>query len=69
MPQSLHNVQIPEGLVVNDCTIPIGQISEEATEVWKKVSKYFGEHYYRKCNWQQSMEDMMLVLLVSSDPT
>ncbi|GFQ92133.1 uncharacterized protein TNCT_540451 [Trichonephila clavata] len=68
MPRSLHKVLIHGGLLVNDSIIPIGQMSEEVKETRNKDSRYFCEHHTRKFNRKQSIEDMIQMLLVSSDP-
>ncbi|GFQ97351.1 dna-mediated transposase [Trichonephila clavata] len=67
MPQSHPKVFIHGGLV-NDSISPIGQMSEEVIKARNKDSKYFCEHHNRKFNRKQSMEDMIQMLLVSSDP-
>ncbi|GFQ72074.1 hypothetical protein TNCT_644431 [Trichonephila clavata] len=43
-------------------------MSEEALEARNKDSKYFREHHTRKFNRKQSMEDIIQMLLVSSEP-
>ncbi|GFY66303.1 dna-mediated transposase, partial [Trichonephila inaurata madagascariensis] len=68
MPQSLHKVLIHGGLLVHDSILPIGQMSEEAIEARNKDSKYLYEHHSHKFNRKQSIEDMIQMLLVSSDP-
>lgn len=68
MPQSLHKILIHGGQLINKAVLPIGLMSEEAQEARHKDSKHFREFHTRKLSRQQTMEDMMHMLLISSDP-
>lgn len=68
MPQSIHKILIHGGILVNTAVLPIGQMSEEAQESRNKDSKHFREHHSRKFSRLQTLEDMMNMLLISSDP-
>lgn len=68
MPQSVHKILIHGGILANSSILPIGQMSEEAQEARNKDSKHIREHHSRKFNRQQTMEDMIHMLLISSDP-
>lgn len=68
MPQSVHKILIHGGILVNSSILPIGQMSEEAQEARNKDSKHIREHHSRKFSRQQTMEDMIHMLLISSDP-
>ena len=48
--------------------LPIGQISEDAQESCNKYIKRFREDFTRKCSRVQTMEDLFLRLLLTSDP-
>lgn len=47
--------------------LPIGQLSEEALEAMHKECRYYREHNTRKIGREQTMEDLLHALLISSD--
>lgn len=48
--------------------LPIGQLTEEAQEAKNKEYRRFREFNTRKCDRLSTTEDLMHMLLVSSDP-
>lgn len=68
MPQSIHKLLIHGGQLIKEAPLPIGLLSEEAQEHRNKDYKRYREHHTRKCSREKSMEDILHMLLVSSDP-
>lgn len=67
MPQSLHKILIHGADLINKSILPIGQMSEEVQESPNKDLKQYREFFSRKFSWQQTFEDMIHMLLISSD--
>lgn len=68
MPQSIHKVLLHGGQIIKSSLVPIGELSEEAQEALNKSSKFFRLWNTRKFSRKRTMEDMLNMLLVSSDP-
>ena len=68
MPQSIHKVLIYGVRLIKETVLPVGMMSEEAQEARNKDCKYFKEHNTRKTSRVKTMEDLLYILLVSSDP-
>lgn len=68
MPQSLHKVLLHGADLINKSVLPIGQMSEEVQESRHKDAKQYREFFSRKFSRQQTLENMMHMLLISSDP-
>ncbi|CAH0560589.1 unnamed protein product [Brassicogethes aeneus] len=68
MPQSVHKILIHGGILVNTSVLAIGQMSEEAQEARNKDAKNIREYHSRKFTREQTMEDMIHMLLITSDP-
>lgn len=60
MPASVHKILIHGS--------SIGQLSEEAQESKNKDMRNFRQHHTRKCSRVKTNEDLLLRLLLSSDP-
>jgi hypothetical protein len=48
MPASVHKILLHDADVIKHCLLPIGQLSEEASEARNKQYKSFREHFTRK---------------------
>ncbi|XP_063909076.1 uncharacterized protein LOC135126834 [Zophobas morio] len=68
MPASVHKLLIHGGDIISSAILPIGQLSEEAQEARNKNCKGFRERHSRKFSRQETMEDLMHMLLITSDP-
>lgn len=68
MPQSVHKILIHGSSIIKAAVLPIGQLSEEAQEARNKDSRRFREFHTRKFSRKQTLEDMLHMLLISSDP-
>lgn len=68
MPQSVHRVLIHGYLVIDSFTLPIGMMSEEAQESRNKDFKKYREHHSRKISREQTNQDLINRLLMTSDP-
>ena len=67
MPSSLHKILIQGAEVINSSLLPVGQMSEEVHEYTNKYIKSF-EDFSRKLSRVKIMEDVILCLLLISDP-
>ena len=67
MPQSLHKILIHRLTIIQNFSIPIGLLSEEAQEAKNKEFKKVGESLIRKCLRVKTNEDLMMRLLCLSD--
>lgn len=68
MPVSVHKILIHGGQVIESTILPIGMLSEEAQEARHKHVKRFRESHVRKFSRKENMQDILNMLLVSSDP-
>lgn len=68
MPASVHKVLLHGAQVIESLILPIGMLSEEAQEARNKDYKNFREFRTRKYSRLANNEDIMNLLLVSSDP-
>lgn len=68
MPSSVHKVLIHGADVVKSSLLPIGQLSEEASEARNKDFRNFRQHHTRKISRIKTNEDILNSLLVTSDP-
>lgn len=68
MPQSVHKILIHGGQIIRVAALPIGQLSEEAQEARNKDSRRFREFHTRKFSRKKTIEDLIHMLLISSDP-
>lgn len=68
MPVTVHKILIHGSAVISAAILPIGQLSEEAQEARNKDFKAFREYHTRKCNRQDTNEDIFLRFMLSSDP-
>ncbi|CAI6355595.1 unnamed protein product [Macrosiphum euphorbiae] len=68
MPSSVHKVLIHGADVIRFAPLPIGKLSEEAQESRNKDYKQYREHNTRKNSRLNTNEDLIHILLISSDP-
>lgn len=68
MPPSIHKILIHGPEIINNALLPIGQLSEEAQEARNKDFKLFRRAFSRRFTREETNEDILNVLLVSSDP-
>lgn len=68
MPPSVHKILIHGSSIIENAILPIGQLSEEAQESRNKDFRHYREHHARKCSRTSNIEDVMNMLLLSSDP-
>ncbi|XP_034192452.2 uncharacterized protein LOC117609839 [Osmia lignaria lignaria] len=68
MPTSVHKLLMHGTEIIDSSILPIGQMSEDAQESCHKYFKRFREDFSRKCSRTKNMEDVLLRMLVSSDP-
>ncbi|GBL72341.1 hypothetical protein AVEN_115281-1 [Araneus ventricosus] len=68
MLSSVHKLLIHERQIVEHTILPIGQLSEEAQEARNKDFKKIREQFSRKFSRQIALEDVIHMLLITSDP-
>lgn len=68
MPTTVHKILIHGPLIIASALLPIGQLSEEAQEARNKDVKKFRDGFSRKSSRENTMQDVLNWLLVSSDP-
>lgn len=68
MPQSVHKILIHGALIMREAIMPIGILSEEAQESRNKDVRNYREFHARKFSRKENVEDILHMLLVSSDP-
>ncbi|CAI6356581.1 unnamed protein product [Macrosiphum euphorbiae] len=68
MPTSVHTILLHGADVIRHAILPIGQLSEESQESQNKHYKNYREHHTRKISRVKINEDLINMLLVSSDP-
>lgn len=59
---------IPGKEIIENAALPIGSLSEEAQEARNKDYKRYRLNHNRKCSRVSTNEDIMHMMLVSSDP-
>lgn len=68
MPTTVHKVLYHGKDVIQNNVLPMGDLSEEAQEKRNKDYRYFREHNTRKMNRKCTNEDLLNILLATSDP-
>ena len=68
MPASVHKILIHGGRVIESAILPIGMLSEEAQEARHKHLRKYREGHSRKISRIETMQDVLNLLLVTSDP-
>lgn len=68
MPPSVHKILIHGSKFVQNFSIPIGELSEEAQEATNKVYRRVRQDNSRKNSRINTIEDVFHMLLVCSDP-
>lgn len=68
MPPTLHKILIHGATLIQYALLPIGMLAEDAQESRHKEIKKFRESHSRKFSRKATMEDIMQMLFVSSDP-
>jgi hypothetical protein len=68
MPPTVHKILIHGADIIRAAIVPIGQLSEEAQESRNKDFKRFRANYTRKSSRKLTNEDLLNILLISSDP-
>ena len=67
MPSSVHKILLHGSDIIQSTCLPIGQLSEEASESKNKDFKRFRQISSRTCSRTATNEDVLHTLLVSSD--
>lgn len=68
MPVSVHKMLIHGAQIIENLCIPVGQASEEGSEVKHKDIRFHRLHHTCKISRYRSTEDLMKYMLVASDP-
>lgn len=68
MPSTVHKILYHGEKIIQHSMIPIGDLSEEAQEKRNKDYRFFREHNTRKMSRCFTNEDLLTILLCSSDP-
>lgn len=68
MPQSVHKLLIHGTSIMEEAIMPIGTLSQEAQEARNKDVRNYREFHARKFSRTQNVEDILHMLLISSDP-
>lgn len=68
MPTTVHKILMHGPLIIGSAILPIGQLSEEAQEARNKDVKKFRDGFSRKSSRENTMQDILNWLLLSSDP-
>lgn len=68
MPNTIHKVLIHGSKIISAAMLPIGMLSEEAQEARNKDYRQYRLHHARKCSRESPNEDVINMLLISSDP-
>lgn len=68
MSATVHKLLIHGADIIKNCIVPIGILSEEASEARNKDFRRFKQHNSRKNTRENSNEDIIKMMLVSSDP-
>lgn len=65
---TVHKVLIHGGKIIAAAILPIGMLSEEAQEARNRDYREYRRYHARKCSRISTNEDVMHLLLASSDP-
>lgn len=68
MTASVHKLLIYGETIISNFSIPIGQLSEEASEARNKEFREYRKMHSRKMDRVKTNEDVLHQLLISSDP-
>lgn len=68
MSPTVHKILIHAPSVIKHALLPIGQLSEEASEARNKHFRQYREHFSRKFSRTECLEDIINRLLLTSDP-
>ncbi|GBN23404.1 hypothetical protein AVEN_96241-1 [Araneus ventricosus] len=68
MPASVNKLLIHGRQIVEYAILPIGHLSEEAQEARNKDFKKFREQFSRKFSMKNTLEDVVHMLSITSDP-
>jgi hypothetical protein len=69
MPTTVHTTLLHGPKIIKEMALlSIGMISEEAQEARNKDIKKYLVGFFRKCSRSKSMENILNLLLISSDP-
>ena len=68
MPPTVHKVLLHGADIISQALLPIGQLSEEAQEARNKDFKNYRESFSRKMSRTKTNEDVLHLLLITSDP-
>ena len=68
MPATVHKILIHGSKIIEAAILPIGQLSEEAQEARNKDCRRYRERNTLKSSRQLTMQDLLNMLLLSSDP-
>jgi hypothetical protein len=68
MPPTVHKILIHGPDIISNALLPIGQLSEEAQEARNKEIKKYRLGYSRKISRTKTNQDVLNMLLISSDP-
>ncbi|GBP06660.1 hypothetical protein EVAR_71786_1 [Eumeta japonica] len=68
MPSTVHKILYHGEQIIQHNMLPIGDLSEEAQEKRNKDYRFFREHNTRKISRYHTNEDLITILLCTSDP-
>lgn len=68
MPVTVHKLLIHGEIIISHFSIPIGHLSEEASEARNKEFREYRRTHSRKLNRIATNEDVLHHLLITSDP-
>jgi hypothetical protein len=68
MPASMHKILVHGAEIIIHALLPMGQLSEEAQETRNKDLKLYRRSHTRKVSRETTNQDLLNLLLVSSDP-
>lgn len=68
MTPTMHKILIHGAIVIENCLLPIGQLSEEAAEARNKHFRYYRLFHSRKFSRESCNIDVLNRLLLTSDP-
>lgn len=68
MPVTVHKILFHGKDIIENCILPIGQLSEEAQEARNKDTRNYRQRFTRKTSRVDSNADLLHRLLISSDP-
>ncbi|KAK2577975.1 hypothetical protein KPH14_002674 [Odynerus spinipes] len=68
IPSTVHKVLVHGKQIIESCTFPVGSLSEEVQECRNKDYKRYRCLHSRKCNRIATNEDVLHMILLSSDP-